>query len=279
MPGNRSNIVSPASILLIAGRSAEKQEKKGLDAKHLAGKRVLVTGAGTGIGQGIAREFAREGADVVFHYAHSGAGALAGAEEARELGVRAAAFGADFTVTSEVQRLAQQAIDFLGGIDILVNNAGITRDGLIFRMSLENWEKVLAINLTSAFLISQAVARLMIKQRSGSIINMASIAGVGGNAGQANYAASKAGLIGLTRSLAKETGGRGVRVNAVAPGYIDTEMTRSLPEAVRQAFVTQLAMARPGQPQEVARVVTFLASDMASYVSGTVLRVDGCMSI
>jgi 3-oxoacyl-[acyl-carrier protein] reductase len=150
---------------------------------------------------------------------------------------------------------------------------------LIFRMSLENWEKVLAINLTSAFLISQAVARLMIKQRSGSIVNMASIAGVGGNAGQANYAASKAGLIGLTRSLAKETGGRGVRVNAVAPGYIDTEMTRALPEAVRQAFVGQVSMARPGQAEEVAKVVTFLASDMASYVSGTVLRVDGCMSI
>ena len=146
-------------------------------------------------------------------------------------------------------------------------------------MPVADWEKVLRINLTSAFLISQVVARAMIKQRSGSIINMASIVGVGGNAGQANYAASKAGLIGLTRSLAKEAGGRGVRVNAVAPGYIDTDMTRSLPEQAREAFVTQVAMKRAGTPQEVAKVVTFLASDMAAYVSGDVLRVDGCMSI
>jgi 3-oxoacyl-[acyl-carrier protein] reductase len=173
----------------------------------------------------------------------------------------------------------EQIIQDSGGIDVLVNNAGITRDGLIFRMSLENWEKVLSINLTSAFLISQVVARHMIRQRGGSIINMASVVGVGGNAGQANYAASKAGLIGLTRSLAKEAGSRGVRVNAVAPGYIDTEMTRALPEAARQAFLTQVAMNRPGTPQEVARVVTFLASDMASYISGAVLRIDGCMAI
>jgi 3-oxoacyl-[acyl-carrier protein] reductase len=245
----------------------------------LKGKKALVTGGARGIGKEIVLDFLREGASVWFLD-------LVPSEFQAEMDQAGAAGGgkavfkkADVSAAAEVTKVVEEVASEAGGIDILVNNAGITRDGLIFRMSLENWEKVLAINLTSAFLISQAVARIMIKQRSGSIINMASIAGVGGNAGQANYAASKAGLIGLTRSLAKETGGRGVRVNAVAPGYIDTQMTQALPEAVRQAFVTQVAMGRAGQPQEVARVVSFLASDMASYVSGTVLRVDGCMSI
>jgi 3-oxoacyl-[acyl-carrier protein] reductase len=245
----------------------------------LKGKRALVTGGARGIGKEIVLDFLREGASVWFLD-------LLASEFQAEMDKAAQAGGgrvvfkkADVSAAAEVARVVEEVASEAGGIDILVNNAGITRDGLIFRMSLENWEKVMAINLTSAFLLSQAVARIMIKQRSGSIINMASIAGVGGNAGQANYASSKAGLIGLTRSLAKETGGRGVRVNAVAPGYIDTDMTRGLPEAVRQAFLAQVSMARPGQPQEVARAVTFLASDMSSYVSGTVLRVDGCMAI
>jgi len=245
----------------------------------LKGKKALVTGGARGIGKEIVLDFLREGASVWFLDLNPSEFQAEMDQAAQAGGGKAVFKKADVSAAAEVTRVVEEVASEAGGIDVLVNNAGITRDGLIFRMSLENWEKVLAINLTSAFLISQAVARLMIKQRSGSIINMASIAGVGGNAGQANYAASKAGLIGLTRSLAKETGGRGVRVNAVAPGYIDTEMTSRLPEAVRQAFLTQMAMARPGQPQEVARVVTFLASDMASYVSGTVLRVDGCMSI
>ncbi len=245
----------------------------------LKGKNALVTGGARGIGKEIVLDFLREGASVWFLD-------LAPSEFQAEMDKAAQAGGgrvvfkkADVSAAAEVGRVVEEVASEAGGIDVLVNNAGITRDGLIFRMSLENWEKVMAINLTSAFLLSQAVARLMIKQRSGSIINMASIVGVGGSAGQANYASSKAGLIGLTRSLAKEVGGRGVRVNAVAPGYIDTDMTRGLPEAVRQAFLTQVSMARPGQPQEVARVVSFLASDMSSYVSGTVLRVDGCMAI
>lgn len=245
----------------------------------LKGKRALVTGGARGIGKEIVLDFLREGATVYFLD-------LSPSEFMGEMEQAAAASGArvffkkaDVSQAAEVTRVVEEVIAEAGGIDVLVNNAGITRDGLVFRMSLENWEKVLSINLTSAFLLSQAVARQMIKQRGGSIINMASIVGLGGNAGQANYAASKAGLIGLTRSLAKEVGGRGVRVNAVAPGYIDTEMTRGLPEQARQAFLTQVALNRPGQPQEVARVVTFLASDMASYVSGAVLRVDGCMSI
>ena len=245
----------------------------------LKGKKALVTGGARGIGKEIVLDFLREGASVWFLDLNPSEFQAEMDQAAQAGGGKVAFKKADVAAAAEVTRVVEEVASEAGGIDILVNNAGITRDGLIFRMSLENWEKVLAINLTSAFLISQAGARLMIKQRSGSIINMASIAGVGGNAGQANYAASKAGLIGLTRSLAKETGGRGVRVNAVAPGYIDTEMTRALPEAVRQAFVGQVAMARPGQAGEVAKVVTFLASDMASYVSGTVLRVDGCMSI
>ena len=245
----------------------------------LKGKRALVTGGARGIGKEIVLDFLREGATVYFLDLNSSE-FLGEMEQAAAAGGGKVVFKkADVSQASEVNRVVEEVIAETGGIDVLVNNAGITRDGLVFRMSLENWEKVLSINLTSAFLISQAVARQMIKQRSGSIINMASIVGLGGNAGQANYASSKAGLIGLTRSIAKEVGGRRVRVNAVAPGYIDTEMTRSLPEQARQAFLTQVAMNRPGQPQEVAKVVTFLASDMASYVSGAVLRVDGCMSI
>jgi 3-oxoacyl-[acyl-carrier protein] reductase len=245
----------------------------------LKGKRALVTGGARGIGKEIVLDFLREGATVYFLDLNASE-FLGEMEQAAAAGGGKVVFKkADVSQAAEVNRTVEEIIAEAGGIDVLVNNAGITRDGLVFRMSLENWEKVLSINLTSAFLISQAVARQMIKQREGSIINMASIVGLGGNAGQANYASSKAGLIGLTRSIAKEVGGRGVRVNAVAPGYIDTEMTRSLPEQARQAFLTQVAMNRPGQPQEVARVVTFLASDMASYVSGAVLRVDGCMSI
>jgi 3-oxoacyl-[acyl-carrier protein] reductase len=245
----------------------------------LKGKRALVTGGARGIGKEIVLDFLREGATVYFLDLNASE-FLGEMEQAAAGGGGKVVFKqADVSQAAEVSRVVEEVIAEAGGIDVLVNNAGITRDGLVFRMSLENWQKVLSINLTSAFLISQAVARQMIKQRSGSIINMASVVGLGGNAGQANYAASKAGLIGLTRSIAKEAGGRGVRVNAVAPGYIDTEMTRGLPEQARQAFLTQVAMNRPGQPQEVAKVVTFLASDMASYVSGDVLRVDGCMSI
>jgi len=245
----------------------------------LKGKKALVTGGARGIGKEIVLDFLREGASVWYADLNPSEFQAEMDEAARAGGGKAVFKKADVSQAAEVAKLVDEGAGEAGTIDVLVNNAGITRDGLIFRMSLENWEKVLTINLTSAFLISQAVARLMIKSRSGSIVNMASVVGLGGNAGQANYASSKAGLIGLTRSLAKETGGRGVRVNAVAPGYIDTEMTRALPEAARQAILGQVAMNRPGQPQEVAKVVTFLASDMSSYVSGAVLRVDGCMSI
>lgn len=245
----------------------------------LKGKKAMVTGGARGIGKEIVLDFLHEGAAVWYLDLNPSDFQAEMDQTARAGGGKAVFKKADVSQAAEVTRVVEEVVSEAGGIDVLVNNAGITRDGLIFRMSLENWEKVLTINLTSAFLISQAVARLMIKQRSGSIINMASVVGLGGNGGQANYASSKAGLIGLTRSLAKETGGRGVRVNAVAPGYIDTEMTRALPEAARQAILGQVSLNRPGQPQEVAKVVTFLASDMSSYVSGAVLRVDGCMAI
>ena len=245
----------------------------------LKGKNAIVTGGSRGIGKEIVLDFLREGARVVF-IDLAPSDSLPEMEDAARVGGGGVSFRkADVSKPDEIAAALEEIIKDLGKIDVLVNNAGITRDGLIFRMPVENWEKVLSINLTSAFLTSQVVARAMIRQRSGSIINMASVVGVGGNAGQTNYSASKAGLIGLTRSIAKEVGGRGVRVNAVAPGYIDTDMTRGLPEQARQAFLTQVAMNRPGTPAEVARVVTFLASDMSAYVSGDVLRVDGCMAI
>jgi 3-oxoacyl-[acyl-carrier protein] reductase len=178
----------------------------------------------------------------------------------------------------EVNSVIKEILDE-GNIDILVNNAGITRDGLLFRMPLENWQSVLTINLTSAFLVSKPVARAMAKQRSGSIINMASVVGVGGNAGQTNYSASKAGLIGFTKSLAKEVASRNVRVNAVAPGFIDTEMTQKLSDQAKDAMLGQVPMARPGTPEEVAKVVLFLASDLSSYVTGRVIQIDGGMAI
>ena len=167
----------------------------------------------------------------------------------------------------------------LDGLDILVNNAGITRDGLVFRMSLEDWDTVLRVNLTSAFLVCRLVARDMAKRRTGSIINLSSVVGLGGNAGQTNYAASKAGLIGFSKSLAKEVASRGVRVNAIAPGFIDTDMTAGLPEKAREAMLGQIPLRRIGRPEEIAAVVVFLAGDNSSYVTGQVLRVDGGMAI
>jgi 3-oxoacyl-[acyl-carrier protein] reductase len=245
----------------------------------LKGKKAIVTGGARGIGKEIVMDFLREGASVAFIDLNPSE-FMAEMEGAAKAGGGSVSFKkADVSKAEEIGAVIEGIVKEISVVDILVNNAGITRDGLIFRMSVENWEKVLAINLTSAFLVSQIVARYMIKQRSGSIVNMASIVGIGGSGGQANYSASKAGLIGFTRSLAKEVGGRGVRVNAVAPGYIDTDMTRVLPEATRQAFLTQVSLARPGKPEEVAKAVTFLASDMAAYISGDVLRVDGCMAI
>jgi 3-oxoacyl-[acyl-carrier protein] reductase len=245
----------------------------------LQGKKAIVTGGARGIGMEIVMRFLREGATVYFIDLNPSEflGDLQAA--AKEGGGKVFFKQANVAAEDKIVPVIEEIIEEAGKIDILVNNAGITADNLIFRMTFEDWNRVMNINLGSAFLISKVVGRHMAKNRSGSIVNMASVVGVGGNAGQANYAASKAGMIALTRSLAKELGMRGVRANAVAPGFIDTEMTRKLPEAAHQAFLTQIAMKRPGSPEEVAKVVAFLASEQSSYVSGEVLRVDGCMSI
>ena len=241
----------------------------------LEGKKAIVTGGARGIGLEIVLRFLREGATVYFIDLNPSEFLADMQAAAKEVGGQVVFKQANVAVEDKVVPVIKEA----GTVDILVNNAGITDNNLIFRMTLEDWNRVMSINLASAFLISKVVGRHMAKNKSGSIVNMASVVGIGGNAGQASYAASKAGLIGLTRSLAKELGMRGVRANAVAPGFIDTEMTRELPEAAHEAFLTQIAMKRPGSPEEVAKVVTFLASEQSSYVSGEVLRVDGCMAI
>ncbi len=245
----------------------------------LEGKKAVVTGGSRGIGMEIVKLFLSEGASVTFLDLIESE--FMGEYEAlsKERGTSVRFKKTNVASEDEVNSVIKEILDESEGVDILVNNAGITRDGLLFRMPLENWETVLTINLTSAFLVCKPIARAMAKQRSGSIINMASVVGVGGNAGQTNYSASKAGLIGLTKSLAKEVASRNVRVNAVAPGFIDTEMTQKLSDQARDAMLGQVPMKRPGTPEEVAKVVLFLASDLSSYVTGRVIQIDGGMAI
>jgi 3-oxoacyl-[acyl-carrier protein] reductase len=244
----------------------------------LQGKKAIVTGGARGIGKEIVMLFLKEGATVFFID-------MLESEYLGEMEMVAKSTGtevffkqADVSNEEQVNNVVKDILKQSGEIHILVNNAGITRDGLIFRMPLENWEKVLAVNLTSAFLVSKHVAMAMMKQRSGSIINMASIVGIGGNAGQTNYSASKGGLIAFTKSLAKEVASRGVRVNAVAPGYIITDMTERMPEEAKKALLALVPMGRGGIPEEVAKVVLFLASDLASYITARVIQVDGGMA-
>ena len=247
--------------------------------KLLEGKVAVVTGAARGIGKAIAMRFAAEGADIAFTDLKIDEAGRATEAEIAALGVRVKAYAsnaADFEATHAVVAEVQQ--DF-GRIDILVNNAGITKDTLMMRMTEQQWDAVIAVNLKSAFNFINAVLPIMLRQRSGSIINMASVVGVHGNAGQSNYAASKAGLIALAKSIAQEVGSRGIRANAIAPGFIETAMTAALPDEVRAEWTKKIPLRRGGQVEDIANVATFLASDMASYVTGQVIQVDGGMNM
>lgn len=247
--------------------------------KLLEGKTALITGAARGIGKALAMKFAQEGANIAFTDLVIDESGRATEEEIAALGVKVKGYAsnaADFNQTKEV--VAEVHKDF-GRIDILVNNAGITKDGLMMRMTEAQWDAVIAVNLKSAFNFIHAVLPIMMRQKHGSIINMASVVGVHGNAGQANYAASKAGLIALAKSIAQEVGSRNIRANAIAPGFIETAMTAALPEEIRKEWCQKIPLRRGGKVEDIASVATFLASDMSSYVTGQVIQVDGGMNM
>ena len=244
----------------------------------LTGKTALVTGAARGIGKAIALKFAQEGANIAFTDLVIDENGKATEAEIAELGVKAKGYAsnaADFAQSEEVVKLVKE--DF-GSVDILVNNAGITKDGLMLRMTEQQWDAVIGVNLKSAFNFIHAAIPVMMRQRGGSIINMASVVGVHGNAGQANYAASKAGMIALAKSVAQEMGPKGIRANAIAPGFIDTAMTQELSDEVRKEWMNQIPLRRGGTVEDVANCALYLASDLSSYVSGQVIQVDGGMN-
>lgn len=247
--------------------------------KLLEGKVALVTGAARGIGKAIALKFAQEGADVAFTDLVIDENGKATEAEIAAFGVKAKGYASNAANFDETHQVVEQIKADFGHIDILVNNAGITKDGLMMRMTEVQWDAVIAVNLKSAFNFIHACLPIMMRQRSGSIINMASVVGIHGNAGQANYASSKAGLIALAKSIAQEVGSRGIRANAIAPGFIETAMTAALPEEVRKEWCQKIPLRRGGQVEDIANVATFLASDMSSYVSGQVIQVDGGMNM
>lgn len=243
----------------------------------LKGRVAVVTGASRGIGRAVAKAMASAGADVMINYVARAENALAVAEEIAAMGRKAEVCRANVARPEEANHLIDAALSSFGRIDILVNNAGITRDGLLLRMKDEDWDAVIEVNLKGAFNCTRAVAKPMVKARWGRIINISSVIGLMGNAGQANYAAAKAGLIGFTKAVARELGPRNITVNAVAPGFILTEMTAGLPEEVKQRLSERIALGRLGEPEEVADVVVFLCGEAGRYISGQVLSVDGGM--
>ncbi|MGE6753146.1 3-oxoacyl-[acyl-carrier-protein] reductase [Rossellomorea sp. NPDC071047] len=244
---------------------------------NLEGKVALVTGASRGIGREIALELAREGCNVAVNYSGSEAKANEVVDEIKGLGREAIAIQCNVSDSDAVQEMVKETIGQFGSVDILVNNAGITKDNLLMRMKEAEWDDVININLKGVFLCTKAVTRQMMKQRSGRIINISSIVGVSGNPGQANYVAAKSGVIGLTKTTAKELAPRGITVNAIAPGFISTDMTDQLPEDVRNEMLKQIPLSRFGDPQDIAKVVTFVASESASYMTGQTLHIDGGM--
>ena len=245
--------------------------------KLLEGKTTLVTGASKGIGNAIAREFAAQGANVAFTFLSNPDRGKDLEKELQSTGIKAKGFQSDASDFGAAEELISQVIEEFGSLDVLVNNAGITRDNLIMRMTEEMWDEVININLKSVFNTTKAATRNFMKQRSGSIINITSVVGLKGNAGQANYAASKSGIIGFTKSIALELGSRNIRCNAIAPGFIETEMTDQLDEQTVQSWRDAIPLRRGGAPEDVAKCAIFLASDLSDYVTGQVIQVDGGM--
>jgi len=246
--------------------------------KLLEGKVALITGAARGIGKAIAVKFAQEGANIAFTDLNYDENMQATEAELNSMGIKAKGYASNAASFEDSEKLIEEVVADFERIDILVNNAGITRDNLLLRMQEADWDLVMTINLKSVFNLTKSVQRVMMKQRVGSIINMSSVVGVEGNAGQSNYSASKAGMIGFTKSIAQELGSRNIRCNAIAPGFIETEMTHKLKEDVRETWIQTIPLRRSGKPEDVANVATFLASDLSSYVSGQVINVCGGMS-
>ncbi|MEN2983744.1 MAG: 3-oxoacyl-[acyl-carrier-protein] reductase [Dictyoglomaceae bacterium] len=242
-------------------------------------KVVLVTGGSRGIGKAISLAFAKEKAKVLINFRDNKEAAERTMKEALELGGEVYLYQGDVSKEDDVENMFKDILTRFGRLDILVNNAGITKDSLLLRMKIEDWEKVLAINLRGVFLCTREAAKIMVRQRSGRIINISSIVGERGNIGQANYSSAKAGIIGFTKSVARELAGRGITVNVVAPGFIDTEMTADLPQELKDNYLKQIPLQRFGKPEEVASVVKFLASDEASYITGAVINVDGGLAM
>ena len=243
----------------------------------LKGKTAIVTGATRGIGKGVALKLAEQGANVAFTYISSSEKALALENELQALGIKAKAYKSDASLMKDAEQLIKDVLENFESIDVLVNNAGITKDNLLMRMSEEDFDRVLEVNLKSIFNMTKAVQRTMLKQRSGSIVNMTSVVGIKGNAGQSNYAASKAGVIGFTKSIALELGSRNIRCNAIAPGFIETEMTEKLGEDVITNWRNSIPLKRGGTPEDVANTTLFLASDLSAYITGQTLHVCGGM--